>query len=68
MSEKEEICSTVQLVAPLEVEGRTGIIGAVFSADLQVAAWPSCQRPAQFIDSPKAADSELFSGHLMPWE
>lgn len=33
---------------------KTGIRGAVFSGDLQVAAWPSCQRPARFLGTPKA--------------
>lgn len=33
---------------------KTGVRGAVFSADLQVAAWPSCQRPARFLGTLKA--------------
>lgn len=33
---------------------KTGVRGAVFSADLQVAAWPSSQRPARFLGTPKA--------------
>lgn len=57
---------TQSTLVALEVEGKTGITGAVSSDDLQVAAWPSGQRSAPFLDSPQAADSELFSGFLMP--
>lgn len=39
------------LVAPPNWRKKTSIWGAVFSADLQVAAWPSCQRPTQFVDT-----------------
>lgn len=35
--------------------GKSGIRRVVFPADLQVAAWPSCQRPAQFLHTPIAA-------------
>lgn len=52
MFKKEGIFNKVHLDVPLEVEAKTGITGAMSSADLQVAAWPSCQRQAQFFDNP----------------
>ena len=46
---------TPHLAALPELEGKRLSSRAVFLADLQVAAWPSCERPAQFLESPVAA-------------
>lgn len=47
---------TPHLVAPLARTGGNMVIwGAVFLADLQVAAWASYERPAHFLETPVAA-------------